>query len=138
MAHLKAHCSATTVLFGSVRLFSLSPSTSYLVDRVERTTTLCRYINYKWVSINISYICHVEHHMTPAIDKRGIITYSYHKERTKKIKKVNSQGMGGYHPRFCLTQKYKLHTDLVSRLVPYQTPVSRLVPYQTPEMNKEA
>ena len=49
-------------------------------------TTLCRYINYKWVSINISYICHVEHHMTPAIDKRGIITYSYHKERTKKIK----------------------------------------------------
>ena len=24
--------------------------------------------------------------MTPAIDKRGIITYSYHKERTKKIK----------------------------------------------------
>ena len=87
--------------------------------------------------------------MTPAIDKRGIITYSYHKERTKKIKnKVNSQGMGGYHPRFCLIQKYKLHTDLVSRLVPYQTPVSRLVPYQTPvsrlvpyqtpEMNKEA
>ena len=51
------------------------------------TTTLCRYINYKWVSINISYICHVEHHMTPAIDKRGIITYSYHKERTKKKKK---------------------------------------------------
>ena len=61
--------------------------------------------------------------MTPAIDKRGIITYSYHKERTKKIKKVNSQGMGGYHPRFCLIQKYKLHTDLVSRLVPYQTHV---------------
>ena len=83
--------------------------------------------------------------MTPAIDKRGIITYSYHKERTKKIKKVNSQGMGGYHPRFCIIQKYKLHTDLVPRLVPYQTPdklhtdlVSRLVPYQTPEMNKEA
>ena len=24
--------------------------------------------------------------MTPAIDKRGIITYLYHKERTKKIK----------------------------------------------------
>ena len=88
------------------------------MKRVNKTpkwdhTTLCRYINYKWVSINISYICHVEHHMTPAIDKRGIITYSYHKERTKKKKKVNSQGMGGYHPRFCLIQKYKLHTDLV-------------------------
>ena len=66
--------------------------------------------------------------MTPAIDKRGIITYSYHKERTKKKTKVNSQGMGGYHPRFCLIQKYKLRTDLVSCLVPYQTP----------EMNKEA
>ena len=25
--------------------------------------------------------------MTPAIDKRGIITYSYHKERTKNLKK---------------------------------------------------
>ena len=57
-------------------------------------TTLCRYINYKWVSINISYICHVEHHMTPAIDKRGIITYSYHKERTKKIKKSEFTGDG--------------------------------------------
>ena len=57
-------------------------------------TTLCRYINYKWVSINISYICHVEHHMTPAIDKRGIITYSYHKERTKKKKKSEFTGDG--------------------------------------------
>ena len=32
--------------------------------------------------------------MTPAIDKRGIITYSYHKERTKKIKKSEFTGDG--------------------------------------------
>ena len=61
-------------------------------------TTLCRYINYKWVSINISYICHVEHHMTPAIDKRGIITYSYHKERPKKKKKKSEFTVDGRLP----------------------------------------
>ena len=66
-------------------------------------TTLCRYINYKWISINISYICHVEHHMTPAIDKRGIITYSYHKERTKKIKiKWIHRGWAATIPGFVL------------------------------------
>ena len=82
----------TSLLFSALpkrsrtRLGNLFEDRRTLPPLLNRTT-LCRYINYKWVSINISYICHVEHHMTPAIDKRGIITYSYHKERTKKIKK---------------------------------------------------
>ena len=51
-----------------------------------RSTTLYRYINYKWVSINISYICHVKHHMTPTIDKEALLRIHTTKRGRKKKK----------------------------------------------------
>ena len=55
----------------------------------ERGTTLYRYINDKWVSVNISYICHVKHHMTPAIDKEALLRIHTTKRGRKKKRKVN-------------------------------------------------